>query len=417
MKRAILAVSICLGASPASATNWSLNSTLSETVELNDNPFLRAVAAGALSSYSTIVANATARTPTSEFTFNGNISYQKYWGPGVEGAPSENLRGGINLHYETYGKNKSDRQYIDASWNRSSRAFALLGELGFVTNTRGFLDKTSLGGGIDRSITARDSLSLSALSTYTSYDPGVGGTPFVDTVASGTWRHRVNRLATLSASSDAEFLHFDNALNTNILILRERAGIDATLSPLLSFRGTAGAIYVQTENARPTFSVVSGGVTAPRSASVTGFIADMVLTYKMFPDTTLTLTGARNVSPSAVGSLIKLTSIGASLAYNVNSRQTLSFLGSASQTTSLGTTSDFLSASIVYSYLLTREWTAQFSYRHLHRFATSGSPSAGFTIDPITGIPIALASGQGPTDSNSFMMIVSRSVSVLPDGY
>ena len=152
MKRTILAVSICLGVSPAFATNWALNSTLSQSVELNDNPFLRAVAAGALSSYSTIVANATARTPTSRFTFNGNVAYQKYWGPGVEGLPSENLRGGVNLHYETYGKNKLDRQYLDASWNRSSRAFALLGELGFVTNTRGFLDTTSVGGGIDRSI-------------------------------------------------------------------------------------------------------------------------------------------------------------------------------------------------------------------------------------------------------------------------
>ena len=218
-------------------------------------------------------------------------------------------------------------------------------------------------------------------------------------------------------SSDAEFLHFDNALNTNIMILREKAGIDATLSPLLSFRGTAGMAYVQAENGSPAFSVVPAAPTAPRSGSVADFITNMVLTYKMFPDTTLTLTGVQSVSPSAVGSLIKLTSIGAGLTYNVNSRQTLSFSGNASRTTSLGTTSDFLSASIVYSYLLTREWTAQFSYRHLHRFATSGSPSAGFTIDPITGIPIALTSGQGTADSNSIMMVVSRSVSILPDGY
>ena len=85
MKRTLLAVSVCLSVSPALATDWALNSTLSQTVELNDNPFLRAVAAGTLSSYSTILANATARTPTSKFSFDGNISYQKYWGPGVDG--------------------------------------------------------------------------------------------------------------------------------------------------------------------------------------------------------------------------------------------------------------------------------------------------------------------------------------------
>ncbi len=143
----------------------------------------------------------------------------------------------------------------------------------------------------------------------------------------------------------------------------------------------------------------------------------MVLTYKMFPDTTLTLNGVQSISPSQVGSLIELTSIGAGLAYNVNSRQTLSFSANASRTTSLGTTSEFLSGSIAYSYLLTREWTAQFSYNHLHRLATSGSSSAGFTIDPFTGIPIALASGTGPADSNTIMVVVSRSVSILPDGY
>jgi hypothetical protein len=143
----------------------------------------------------------------------------------------------------------------------------------------------------------------------------------------------------------------------------------------------------------------------------------MLLTYKMFPDTTLALTGVQSVSPSAVGTLIKLTSIGAGLTRQVNSRQTLSFAADISRTTSSGNTSDFLSGSIVYSYLLTREWTAQLSYRHLHRFATSGSTSTGFTIDPITGIPIPLASGNGPADSNSIMVVVSRSVSILPDGY
>jgi hypothetical protein len=416
VKRVLLAVSVCLGVSPAFATDWSLNSTLSQTVELNDNPFLRAVAAGTLSSYSTILANATARTPTSKFLFDGSIGYQKYWGPGVDGAPSENLTGGANLHYETYGKNNSDRQYLDAGWHRQSTAFALLGQLAIVTNTRGFLDTTTIGGGIDRSITALDTVSLSAHSTYTSYDPGTGGTPFIDTATNGTWRHRVSSIASLTASSDAEFLHFDNALNTDIMILRENAGVDATLSPLLSFRGTAGVAYVQTERGSPALSLPSSVPNASSSGSIAGFITNAVLTYKMFPDTTLSLTGVRSISPSAVGSLVELTSIGAGLTRNVNSRQTLSFAADASRTTSSGTTSDFLSGSIIYSYLLTKEWTTQLSYRHLHRFATSGTGSAGFILDPITGIPIPLASGIGPADSNSIMMVVSRSVSILPDG-
>ena len=80
MKRAILAVSMCLGVSPAFATNWALNSTLSQSVQLNDNPFLRAVAAGA---FVTLLDRRSQRDrahATSKFTFNGNVAYQKFMG-------------------------------------------------------------------------------------------------------------------------------------------------------------------------------------------------------------------------------------------------------------------------------------------------------------------------------------------------
>ncbi len=411
-------MSLCLSFSPAFAVDWALNSTLSETVELNDNPFLRALAAGSLSSYSNIATDATARTPTSKFTFNGNAGYQKYWGSAVDGVQSENLNGGVNLHYETFEKNSSDRQYLDASWHRSSTAFALLGQLGILTNTRGFIDATSVGGGIDRSITALDTISLSARSTYTSYDPGMGGTPFTDTAASGTWRRRINSSTSLSASSEAEFLLFDNALNTDIMILRETGGIDATLSSRLAFRGNAGVVYTRTERGNPAFSLPSPAPNnASSSGAVAGFIGNATLTFKMLSDTTLVFTGVRSVSPSAVGSLTQLTSVGAGLTYNVNSRQTLSFSADASRTTSVGTTSDFLSGSVTYSYLLTKEWTAQISYRHLQRLTTSGSSSAGFIVDPVTGIPIPAASETGPASSNSIMLVVSRSISMLPSGY
>ena len=419
MKKTILAVAACLGILPSSAyaVDWALNSTLSETVEANDNPFLRALAAGAFDSYSTIALNAVARTPTSKFTFDGNVNYRKYWGPGIEtpGAQSESLGGSAKLHYETHEKYSSDSEYLDAGWRRQSTQFALLGELGIVTPTRGFLDTTTAGGGIQRSLTSLDTINLSAQSAYTSYDPGTGGTPFTNTSAAASWQHRVNSIATVSASSDISLLHFDNTLNTNITILREMAGLDMALSPRLSFRGTAGVAYVQTENGVPALSLAPSATGADSSAS--DFVTNLVLTYKMFPDTTLTFTGLQTIAPSAVGSLIKTTSVGSGLAYTVNSRETLSFAANASQTISSGTESRFLSASVTNSYKLTRQWTAQLSYRYLHRLATSGTASTGFVLDPITGIPLPVTSGLGPANSNSVMLVVSRSVSILPDGY
>ena len=292
----------------------------------------------------------------------------------------------------------------------------LLGQLGIVTNTRGFTDSSNITAGIDRAITNLDTVSLSARSTYTSYDPGVQGTTFYDSGATASWRHRVNSVATLTASSEVEVLNFNNTLNTSVTILRENAGLDATLSPLLSFTGTAGVAYVQTENGSAAVSLAPLTPNASSSGWVAGFITNMALTYKMFPDTSLSLNGIQSISPSVVGSLTELTSITAGLSYTVNSRETLSFATSGSQTTSSGTTQQFLSASVTYGYLLTREWNAQLSYRYLHRLATSGTATSGLIVDPVTGILLPTTSGLGPASSNSVMLVVSRSVSILPDG-
>lgn len=89
MKRTAIAVSICFGMVPtaAFALDWSLSTTQSQTVELNDNPFLKTPAGAAVGSYSTITANAEARTPVSKFDFDADGTYRKYWGSGVDGVP------------------------------------------------------------------------------------------------------------------------------------------------------------------------------------------------------------------------------------------------------------------------------------------------------------------------------------------
>ena len=404
--------------SGALALDWSARSTLSEAVELNDNLFMRTMlAGGTLGSYSTITANAAARTPTSLFTFDGNIAYRKYWGGLDAGAASESLAGGMKAHYET-SLDYTDKGYVDVNWRRQNTQFALLGELGTPTRVSGDVDTTTVGGGIDRTLTTKDSVNVSAHSTFTSYDPTGGGTPFNDTSGSVTWRHKVNTLMSLTATSEAEFLNYDNTLKSRVMFLRETAGVDATLSPLLSFRGHAGVGYVKSDNGGLASSILPTSIGSPTSASNTSLIADMVLTYRMLKNTTLTLSGAQTIGPTLVGSLVKRTTIHAGLNQAVNARSSLSFGADVSQQTSSGTTSDFLSASIAYSYLLTREWNAQLSYRYLHRFASSGATaSSSLIFDPVTGIPLTPVTSNGPATSNSILLVVSRSVNLLPDGY
>jgi hypothetical protein len=416
VKRAILAVSLCLSISTtrAFAYDWSVNSSLSETVELNSNQFLSSMlAGGTLGSYSTLTANAQARTPTSRFIFDGDITYQKYWGPGTEGIPQTEFRqDGVKARYETTGKDPTDLTYGEVSFRESSTALAILSNLGIATNAQGFIDTSTIRGGVERNLTPLDFATLSARSTYTNYDPPNGGTPFTDSLVTGTWRHRLNSILAVTGLSEVEWLSFNNATQTNIVILRDTIGVEATLSPLLSFHGTAGIGYVKAEQNATATSSVPLAIAGPSSGSVADFITDMGLSYRMFKDTTLTLFGSQSISPSVIGSLQKVTSVGAGLSQIINSRSSLSFAASATRQISTSS-SDFYSASVTYSYQLAREWNSQISYRHLHRTASTGSTTSA-VFDPITGVPIF--SSVGPADSDSLMLVVTRNFTVLPPG-
>lgn len=411
MKRAAIAVSICFGMAPsvAFAFDWSIKASESETVELNSNQFLRNSPAGSVGSYTTLNADAEARTPTTRFNFIGDGTYRKYWGPGAAGTASEFLDYGFKARYEVREKTRFDREYVEASWRQQSTALALLNDLGVSTPASGFIDRLTATGGIDRSITAIDTVSLFATSTRTSYEPSSGGTPFTDTLARGNWQRSLSSVTAINLSSEYELLEYGNAFNTQVQIFREQAGFDATSSAVLSFRANAGVAYLVTD--RGVSSSAFGGTTSatPVSSTVHDWIGDAVLTYRMLKSTTLSVIASQSVGPSVVGSLFKRDSITASLSHSINSRSTLSFSASGNRQIST-TTTDYASASATYSYNLTREWGASATYRYLHRFASTGSA----IFDPITGTPTV--SGTGPADSHSLMFVVTHNWTVLPSG-
>jgi hypothetical protein len=416
VKIATRVIVACLSFSPAPALawDWSLSSTLSETLELNDNQYMRTMlAGGTLGSYSTVTANALARTPTSRILLDGDVSYRKYWGPGTEGTQTESVGGGVHAHYETWGKDNTDRNYLDVNWRRQNTQLAVLGELGFATTAHGDIDRTTVRGGIERSISALDFVSFSAGSTLTTYDPHSGGTAFTDSSANATWRRRLNPTTSLTASSEFEWLNFDSTPAATLMLLRNTAGVDMTLSPLWSFRASAGVVYVNADQSAATVSPLGPslpGTALSSSGSATDFIADMFLSYKMLKNTTLTLSGGQTVAPSIIGTLVKLTSARAGVTRQINDWSTISFAADASRQIASGTTSEFFSGSASYGYVIARDWNASLTYRYLHRLASTGGT---LLFDPVTGLPI---SGTGPASSNSLMMVVTKNTTIIPLG-
>src|SRR5258708_13822736 len=167
---------LCLMPPAARAVDWFSRSTASRTGEVNDNLFLKTPPVGTVGSYSTISANAEARTPTSKFDFDSYVNYNKYWGPGASILPeTENLSYGFKGHYETFGKNSSDRNYLDAGFSQSSAAFALLGQLGVTTNVVGAIDTLNFSGGLDRTPASPATGNLSPPSPLSSSQSPSGG--------------------------------------------------------------------------------------------------------------------------------------------------------------------------------------------------------------------------------------------------
>jgi hypothetical protein len=136
----------------------------------------------------------------------------------------------------------------------------------------------------------------------------------------------------------------------------------------------------------------------------------MTIIYRILKSTTLTFTASQSVGPDVLGSLLQISSVGTTLAYSINQVSALTFSGNLSRLTGRAPT-DFLSATVAYNRLLTREWRANLSYRYLHR---SGGVGSLGSFDPITGLP--LASGSGPASSNAMILAVSRDFSILTPG-
>jgi hypothetical protein len=403
-------ISFGLGPSAALAWDWSLKTSESETVELNSNQFLRTNPAASVGSYTTLTANAEALTPTSKFNFDANGSYKKYWGPGVAGTVSEFLHYDLHARYEQDGKNKFDREFIETNWSQQDTSLAILNDLGVLVPAAGFLDRLTATGGIDRSVSARDAISLLTTSTRTSYEPFSAGTPFTDTLAHGNWRHLFNSTTAGSFSSEAELLDYDNAFGTQVGIYRNQIGIDTTLSPLLSFRANAGAALVATDRGVSSSPLHGGLSVSPTSSSVIEWIGDAVLTYKFSKTATLSVVASQSIGPSIVGSLVKRDTITANVNYIINSRENLTFSAGGNRQIA-GTTTDYGLASVTYGYAPVRDLSLQLTYRYQHRFQSVGTT----IVDPLTNTPTV--SGLSPADSHALLFTATHNFVALPHGY
>lgn len=415
MKRRLATLVIVIGlSSSAYAVEWSINSTLIEALELSDNPFMATPPRAGVGSTSTVLGTITGQTKTSRFDFDGAFTYRKYWGPAADvgGSLSETNSNSLRAHYEIFGKVPNERAFIDASWQRSPTSLTLLNDFGIPSNATGDTHSTTLLGGFTRALTPTDLWTSTVRATTTFFEPEAAGTQVYDFSAINFYRHQSNSTSALTAHSELEYLKYDNATKTNIILARLTSGVDLKPFKTVSFVANAGAVTVIVDQAATAVPV--SPKTAPVGEGVsTGFVFDATLAWAFLPTAELTLNAGRSIGPSTLGSLIASEYAGAAIRYVVNPLSSLTTRIDLSRQALGGNQADFFTASTTYSKTLARDWTLHLTYRYQHRGATSGG--GNLTIDPLTGIPILIAgNGSGSVSSNTLLFVLSHRLVILP---
>ena len=213
--RSFLLASACLGlsVSSAQAVDWSVQSTLSETLEINDNRQMRFKPLGMSYNPSTwLGVDASALTPTSRLDLNGYLKYRIYAGPGEQGIPDA-LDRGVCGRFEKWQKLTSYN--LTGSHSEIDTSSIQQQETGFATLS-GLTITDQIGGGLRHVFGPRDAIQWQTTWTSTTFTQA-GLTPTDNLTSYASWTHNVSPITTLIPSLQFQHLTYHNASQSEVM--------------------------------------------------------------------------------------------------------------------------------------------------------------------------------------------------------
>jgi hypothetical protein len=408
----------CLGAaaSDARASDFTITSRLSQSIEYNDNINLTNLpSSGVIGSYNTVSLSTLNRTPTTRFSTISDFSYRRYFGPGEDNIADHTKNYGTIFRFDRHGK-AADSEYVSASYRVSDVGTVQREDTGIQTASGNVVTYT-LGAGLTRQINFRNIVSLSAQATSLTYPDGGGATPLKTLAVSGSWVHHLNRTTDFITASNAQFLSYDNAAQTRTIVWKTTGGIKTSLTKLLTLTANAGAVMLKTRQdsvvgpsqtiivfnpldpLNPFFLSQPINVAPAFAGTSFDFVADAALNYRILKNTQISINAAQAIGPSALGEISKRISAGVSLRHTINRASSVALSANFSRNEA-ATTSDNYTASIAYNYQIARDWNASLTYFYRHRIYDSTTTAA---------LPIA-----NTADSNSILFVVSKNTTLKP---
>jgi len=382
-KSVLVALSLGAFASTAFAADVAIKGSLSETLDGSNNYFLLNSPSGTtFRSLSAVNLDVLARTPDTRLLLNTNLSYYNYFGAGAaDTSPTAGVPLGTSFQLDH--TTELDRYNFTMSWHRAPVATTQLAESGVVT-TQGFLDTFRTSGSITHDVSRTDSLLWSVQAIKTTFT-GSTQTPYVDLSSTGGWIHQFDPRNTLTTTVTLDWFNQDDTANSQRVFWQIMTSLRSQLSSRLTFIGSAGALSSNSyqRNPQPIISPTSfqqGGVTE-------GVLASAGFTYQLLKSTTVSLTAAQSIVPTTLGPLQKISTVGSTLNYTVNSWSNLSFsaqFAHISDNAFIGGASDLFSAQVSYGYRLARDWRTNVSYTYRVRDDVTGMASSSTILASLT---------------------------------
>ena len=371
-------------ASDAFAAALSIKGSASQTLEASDNYFLLNSPSGPTIKSSTAGSlDILAQTPTTNYLFDANYSYYKYFG---RGANDTTLTWGTpaSATFSIDHTEQLTKYNFAAGWNRVDAATTQLAQSGFTT-VSGSINTYLISGGVTHDLNRIDTLSLATRASKVTFtDPAQFA--YVDVTTTAAWKHDVSSITSLNNLLSLDWFSEDDPAQSQRLFWKIMTGFTSKLSQRLTFVGNVGYGFVNAyQNGPQSIIPLSPFNTAsfqPLPGAASSLLADVALSYQLFRATRVTLTGTHGISPTAFGQLQKTETVGLGLTQDINQRSNVSFATQfsyipASQGSSAfaGQTgnSNFFSASANYGLSLTREWRTNVSYTYRHRNDDTGT--------------------------------------------
>ena len=158
-------------------------------------------------------------------------------------------------------------------------------------------------------------------------------------------------------------------------------------------------------------------------------LGNIELTYQLLKHTKVTWTAAEAVTPTILGDLQKITSVGVTLNHDINrlANVTLSTqfqivtsgVGSTSggdsaspaSASQAGQVSEYITASAMYEYQLTQELKSRVSYTYSQR--TDNTSSSSTATNTASAVGTGAVNNTNPVRSNTILFSLTRDFTLL----